>query len=148
MTVIVTGASGLVGRHVVRALQRRGTPVISVGRASATPGAGTAGATAASASSAAGASGPPPVHHVEWDIRDDEPVDVQALARRATAVVHCARLSADWGSPDEFHAVNTAGTRRVLDTFAHARIIHLSSAAVYGLHEEHTHLYDEAGPLE
>ena len=162
MTVIVTGASGLVGRHVVRALQRRGTPVISVGRASATAdaGAGTSTATAsrgagsarlaaASASSAAtGESGLPPVHHVEWDIREDAPVDVQALARRATAVVHCARLSADWGSPDEFHAVNTAGTRRVLDTFAHARIIHLSSTAVYGLHDEHTHLYEEAGPLE
>lgn len=151
MTVIVTGASGLVGRHVVRALQRRGTPVISVGRASAAPGAGagSAGPATTSASSAAtGESGLPPVHHVEWDIREDAPVDVQALARRATAVVHCARLSADWGSPDEFHAVNTAGTRRVLDTFAHARIVHLSSTAVYGLHEEHAHLYEEAGPLE
>jgi uncharacterized protein YbjT (DUF2867 family) len=87
MTVIVTGASGLVGRHVVRALQRRGTPVISVGRASAAPGtgagastatasrgAGSAGATTASASSAAtGESGLPPVHHVEWDIREDAP---------------------------------------------------------------------------
>ena len=134
MTVIVTGASGLVGRHVVRTLQDRGTPVLSVGRAPS--------------SAQPDGSAAPRVHHVDWDIREDAPIDVTALAPRVTAVVHCARLSADWGRPDDFHAVNTAGTRRVLDAFPRARVIHLSSTAVYGLHEAHDHLYEEAGPLE
>lgn len=128
MTVIVTGASGLVGRAVVRSLQTRGTPVLTVGRPDPQL--------------------PSRIHHIDWDLREDAPVDAIALAPRVTAVVHCARLSDDWGDADDFHAVNVAGTRRVLDTYPQARFIHLSSTAVYGLHGEHSHLYEEAGPRD
>lgn len=128
MTVIVTGASGLVGGHVARALRARGTPVVTVGRPDPQAPAGS--------------------HHIDWDIRTDAPVDVTAFARRATAVVHCARMSADWGRPQDFYEVNTAGTRRVLDAFPRARFIHLSSTAVYGSDRAHDHLYEEAGPLD
>lgn len=128
MTVIVTGASGLVGGAVVRGLRARGTPVITVGGSD--PGFESQ------------------VHHVDWDLREDVPVDVTALAPRVTAVVHCARLSTDWGAAADFHDVNVAGTRRILDAFPRARIVHLSSTAVYGLHRDHARLYEEAGPLE
>lgn len=128
MTVIVTGASGLVGGAVVRALQARGTPVLTVG--STDPDL------------------PSRIHHVDWDLREDAPVDATALAPRVTAVVHCARMSDDWGSAEDFYAVNVAGTRRVLDTYPQARFIHLSSTAVYGLFGEHTRLYEEAGPRD
>jgi len=128
MTVIVTGASGLVGGAVVRGLRTRGTPVITV--AGRDPGFDSQ------------------VHHVDWDLREEAPVDVTALAPRVTAVVHCARLSADWGAAADFHDVNVAGTRRVLDAFPRARIVHLSSTAVYGPHRDHARLYEEAGPLE
>ena len=128
MTVIVTGASGLVGGAVVRGLRTRGTPVITV--AGRDPGFDSQ------------------VHHVDWDLREEAPVDVTALAPRVKAVVHCARLSADWGAAADFHDVNVAGTRRVLDAFPRARIVHLSSTAVYGPHRDHARLYEEAGPLE
>ncbi|MGO1440954.1 MAG: NAD-dependent epimerase/dehydratase family protein [Brevibacterium yomogidense] len=133
MTIIVTGASGLVGGAVVRGLRARGTPVITVGRHNPELPSGEL---------------PSGVHHVDWDLREDAPVDVTALSPRVTAVVHCARLSADWGAPADFHDVNVAGTRKILDAFPRARIVHLSSTAVYGLHRDHTRLYEEAGPLD
>lgn len=128
MTVIVTGASGLVGEALVRDLLARGTPVLTVGRPNPDL--------------------PSHLHHIDWDLREDAPVDVTALARRVTAVVHCARMSADWGAPEDFHDINVAGTRKVLDAFPRARFIHLSSTAVYGLHRDHARLYEEAGPLD
>ncbi|WP_051297405.1 NAD-dependent epimerase/dehydratase family protein [Brevibacterium album] len=125
MTVLVTGASGAVGAAVARMLAERGTPVLTADLPQA----------------------PSPAKHMRWDLRLPVPEEIAALASRVTAVVHCGRMSGDWGEPEEFHAVNAAGTRRVLDAFPRARFVHLSTTAVYGTDRDHTHLHEEAGPL-
>lgn len=126
MTVVITGATGLIGSRTLAALRERGTPVVSVGRTNPRVDG---------------------VRHVDWDLSDDAPAEIAEVAARATAVVHCAAVTSDWAPADEVHAVNVTGTRRIADAFPKARLVHLSSTAVYGTDRDHEDLYEEAGPL-
>jgi len=98
VTVLVTGGRGLVGSHVIEALQAAGKPVRSfVG-----------------------------------DVTDPE------AWRRATdgvrGIVHAAALVAPRAPYAEFERVNVGGTRLAVAAAraAEARLVHISSAAVYG----------------
>lgn len=127
MAVAVTGASGFIGGAVARALQSRGTPVLSVGRTDPRI---------------------PCVRHIEWDITSSVPLSINTMAGRVESVVHAAALVDDWGSEAEFQAVNVTGTRHVLDAFPRARFIHLSSSAVYDPYVHHVDVHEEAAPLD
>ncbi len=119
MKVFVTGATGLVGTHVVRGLRARGDAALGLARSDA----------AARTLEALGAG------VVRGDL-----TDAAALERgvaEADAVVHAAAVvlaGADW---DAFHAVNVAPTERLARAAARrgARLVHLSSVAVYGRRE-------------
>lgn len=121
MRVAVTGASGFVGRHVVRELLAAGHAVLPLGRRSSD----------ASTSDLPG--------YRQWDITrplDDAP-DVDA-------VVHGAAVVGDWGDEALFHAVNVEGTRHVLAAFPRARIVHLSSSSVYSDHVRTVQVREDA----
>jgi len=114
MSVLVTGASGLVGSHVVEALVTRGEPVRALVRPASRAAVLRLGAEA-----------------VTGDVTD--PAAWQAAARGVRAIVHSAAIVQRRASWDQYVAVNVDGTRLAVDAArtAGARLIHISSVAVY-----------------
>jgi nucleoside-diphosphate-sugar epimerase len=114
--VFVTGGTGLVGRHVVRALRARGEVVRALARSPA-------------AASRLAAEGAEPVAGAV--------TDGTAVARGAAGcdvIVHAAATVLGSGRWPRWHAVNVRGTELVAEAAAQgrARLVHLSSVAVYG----------------
>jgi dihydroflavonol-4-reductase len=116
--VLVTGATGFTGGHLVRTLRARGHPV----RALVRPG------TAAGDLADAG------IEVVRGDVTDARAVDA-AVAGMET-VYHVAAVYRTAGHPDDYyHAVNVGGTRNVLDSAARhgvGRVVHCSTVGVHG----------------
>ncbi|MFB4351930.1 NAD(P)-dependent oxidoreductase [Microbacterium sp. LS_15] len=110
--VLVTGATGFLGGHVVRDLQDHGFEVFAAGRNTARLG----------------------------ELVDDRhrvPGDLASLRSRelpVDAVIHCAALSTPWGRWADFREANVVGTAHVAD-FARRngvrRVVHVSSPSVY-----------------
>ncbi|MEV6521272.1 NAD-dependent epimerase/dehydratase family protein [Longispora sp. NPDC051575] len=112
MNILVTGAAGMLGAHLVERLTGDGHAVTGLDLREATHGGG---------------------RHVVGDIRDTRLL--ARLAATADAVVHCAAALPSY--PDaEIRSVIVDGTRAVLTAARDAevsRCVHVSSTAVYGL---------------
>lgn len=66
----------------------------------------------------------------------------------AELVIHAAAFIREWGTMEEFVALNLGGTANVLDAASHHavdRVVHLSSVVVYG-YDDHSE-QDESAPL-
>ena len=115
MTVLVTGAAGLVGTHVLDALRARGEKPRALVREHSVATVEAFGAEA-----------------VIGDVTDA--MSWQRAAKDVSAIVHAAALVASHDSFDEFTRVNVGGTRLALDAARRtgARLIHISTVAVYG----------------
>ena len=110
MKVLATGASGVLGRAVVRALQDAGHEVRTLQRRP---------------------SGVPGAEDLLGSVTD--PDATASAVAGVDAVVHLAAKVSLAGDPGEFHAVNVEGTRTLLDAAAAAgvsRIVHVSSPSV------------------
>ena len=113
--IVVTGATGFIGRHVAHRLQARGDAVLACGR--------------------------DPFALQELQTRglhiqrvDLETGSLQTLVADADAVIHCAALSSPWGSRQRFIDANVTATRRLLEAARRAgarRFVHLSSPSIY-----------------
>ena len=113
---LVTGATGLVGSHIVERLIADGWNVRALVRdASAAQWLRDAGADLA-----------------RGDILDG--ATLRAALADCDTVFHCAALISASGSWDRFQRANIEGTRAVIDAVAaaKARLVHTSSVAVYG----------------
>jgi nucleoside-diphosphate-sugar epimerase len=112
----VTGGSGFVGRHLVRALRDRGVTVLALARSEA----------ACATVEAAGA------RAVRGDLGD---VDAMAGGLRGCDVVfHGAAVVDEWGPRSLYQRVNVEGTRGLLLAARAAgvpRFVHVSTEAVY-----------------
>jgi len=118
MQALVTGATGLVGAHVVRALLAKGWAVRALRRPS----------------SPAWPAGEPAPEWAEGDLRD--PDSLRRAAEGCDAVFHVAGHYALWAEDEAiFHTVNVEGTRNVLAAARAAgvaRVVHTSSVACIG----------------
>lgn len=114
---LVTGASGFVGAHLVRRLLAAGCEVTALDVA------------------------PPPVipagvRYIRCDLRDREAVRGAIPQGSVDYAVHLAARVGDWGTFDDFEAINVTGTRHVLEALTAAgarRVVHISSIAAMGL---------------
>lgn len=117
--ILVTGASGFIGGHAVRALAARGHDVRASGRR--LPAAIHGSRTDASRA-------------VDWmraDLADDA---LAPLVAGCDAIVHCAALSSPWGTAEAFQRANVVATERLLDAAQRAgvrRFVHLGSPSIY-----------------
>lgn len=115
MTVLVTGAAGLVGTHVLEALRARGERPRALVREHARALVESFGA-----------------EPVIGDVTDA--VTWDRAARGVRAIVHAAALVVTRDSFEEFTRVNFGGTRLAIEA-AHksgARLVYVSSVSVYG----------------
>jgi nucleoside-diphosphate-sugar epimerase len=115
VTVLVTGAAGLVGSHVLEALRLRGERPRALVREHARAFVEALGAEA-----------------VVGDVTDA--VTWQRAAKEARAIIHAAALVTTSATFDEYTRVNVGGTRLAVEAARRtgARLIHISSVAVYG----------------
>jgi GDP-4-dehydro-6-deoxy-D-mannose reductase len=122
MRVLVTGAAGFVGRHLVRALARRGDEVF----AGALEGAPLPGADAELAAA----------RWLPMDVTDTPSLTAAVARARPDAVVHLAAQSsvgASFGDALGTWEANATGTLRLLHAVGPAtRVLFVSSAEVYG----------------
>lgn len=120
MKVLVTGATGFLGKHLVQKLVARGDEVCAMVWPRSTRS----------------ALQNLPVTIFECDIRNADSV-MQAVKGK-DVVFHCAGKVDDWGPRNEFYRVNVDGTRNMLDACRVAGVkhfIHISSLAVLGIPE-------------
>lgn len=113
--VLVTGATGFLGQHLVRRLLEMGQPVRATGR----------NLKIGLALQEAGADFRP------VDLRDGP--GMQAAARGVAAIVHSGALSSVWGKPKDFHDINVGGTENVIAAAranAVNRLVYISSPSV------------------
>ncbi|MCZ1003288.1 SDR family oxidoreductase [Streptomyces mirabilis] len=110
-TILVTGASGVVGSALLRALD--GARVIALTHHKPVPG-----------------------HHLGGDVTRPwlglHPDDYRELATKVDVVVHCAASVNFTASPTHLHNVNVRGTGHILSfaADARARLVHTSTAFI------------------
>lgn len=113
--VLVTGATGGLGRILVQALLQQGRQVIATGRNR------DAGVQLAQAGA----------HFVPADLVRD---DLKPLVAQIESVFHLAALSSPWGPETDFRAVNLHATQRLLSAAQAAdcrRFIYTSTPSIY-----------------
>lgn len=115
--ILVTGATGLVGSHVVEQAMKLGYPVRAMVR------------TIDEDDCLANWGAQKVVASLE------DPVSLQKAVEGVTIVVHCAAMVGDWGPTQQYRAVNVDGTKALLKAATKAgslkRWVQISSLGVY-----------------
>lgn len=128
---LVTGATGMLGSHIASRLVAEGVSVRGVVRK-------------ASASDALRRLG---IEPCEGDLLDGG--SIERAARDCSVVFHAAAAIGSESDAREFERTNVAGTTHVIHAAsrAGARLVHVSSTAVFGASRYHERLTDEDHPL-
>ncbi|MHB0858967.1 MAG: NAD-dependent epimerase/dehydratase family protein [Anaerolineae bacterium] len=116
MLNLVTGATGLVGGHLVDTLLMRGEKVRVLVRPTSTRS----------------------LRELGVEVRVGNLMDnatLMSAAKGVDRIFHCAGLVRDWGQPQDFEQANVHGVRNILAAATRAgvkKFIHLSTSDVYG----------------
>jgi UDP-glucuronate 4-epimerase len=135
-TVLVTGAAGFIGSHVVDALTRRGDRVVGLDNFDGYYDPALKRRNIAEVRGALPS--PEAFELVEGDVRDRELVDRLVAQERLDAVVHLAALGgvrASIGQAARYFDVNLGGTIHLLDACVSHQVPHFvfaSTSSVYG----------------
>jgi 2-alkyl-3-oxoalkanoate reductase len=129
---LVTGATGLLGSHIVEQLRLRNRPVRAIVRRNSDTGwLKTQG-----------------VECVEGDLSDR--AALQKACTGVTTVYHAAARVGDWGPWEDFVKITIEGTRNLAEAASVAgcqRFIHISSISAYGHPNQEGLVLDETAPL-
>lgn len=129
---LITGATGLLGSHVVEQLGLRGRPARALVRRN-------------SDTSWLRQHG---VELVEGDLTDRAALD--RACQGVKTIYHAAARVGDWGPWEEFQQITIDGTRNLAEAAANAgveRFIHFSSISSYGHPDGEGLVLDETAPL-
>jgi nucleoside-diphosphate-sugar epimerase len=129
---LVTGATGLLGSHLVEQLRRWGRPV----RALVRPGSDVTWLKTQD------------VEFAQGDVTDR--TAVTQACRDVQCIYHAAARVGDWGPWGDFLRVSVEGSRNLFDAAEQCgvpRFIHISSISVYGHRNEPGLVVDETAPL-
>ncbi|MEO1515769.1 MAG: NAD(P)-dependent oxidoreductase [Bacteroidota bacterium] len=114
MKMLITGASGFTGAHLIRHFARQGHEIIALGRQKAAPGQLLKYA-----------------RYLSADIRQEIPT------QQVDVVIHTAALTSDQAPFEELYQTNVEGTRHVFEACREASLfIYLSSSSVYPFSEQ------------
>lgn len=131
MQIMVTGATGFLGGHVVEFLRQQNIDVIALGRNT----------------------------HKGEQLKAEkvtfhviELTDYQSFSERferVDSIIHCAALSSDWGTKQAFIQANVVATENILRLAKKLKVksfVHVSSTSVY-FNYQHRLNINEASPL-
>lgn len=129
---LVTGATGLLGSHIVEQLVKRGRPVRALVRRNS---------------------------DISWlktqgvELAYGDVTDKASIAKAVEdvdCVYHAAARVGDWGPWEEFVEISINGTRNVLDVVRDCkikRLVHISSLSAYGHPNQEGQVVDESAPI-
>jgi nucleoside-diphosphate-sugar epimerase len=129
MKVLVTGATGFLGKALARRLRARGDAVTALGRS----------AVGLAALQTEG------MHALSIDLADAPAVRAACLGQ--DLVFHCAALSSAWGPGRAFYRSNVLGTRNVVEGCEAAdvqRLVHVSTPSIYFRFESRMDVREDA----
>ncbi len=128
MKLIITGATGFIGRNFTETLHSKGFDILATGRSK----------------------------KVGKEILDSgiyfEPLDilnkeqVNHVFSKCDCVIHCAGKAADWGNYSEFYRINVEGTRNIINACRKhfiKKIIFISTPSVYYSGEDRFNIKEE-----
>ena len=116
MSIFITGGTGLVGSHVAEEAVKRGLHVKALARQG---------------------SDTKFLEHLGVEIVKGDLADAQSLelgVANCELVINCAAKVGDWGTLEEFRALNVVALEKLLDAMVAAktkRFVHVSSLGVY-----------------
>lgn len=131
--VLVTGATGFLGKYVVEELVEHGYQVRAFGRNR------TIGQSLVNAS----------VTFIQGDLTNQE--DLTKACQEMDMVVHAGALSTVWGPWEEFYQTNVLGTNYVLDACREAkieRLVYVSSPSIYAAPRDQLGIKESDAPQE
>ncbi|MBK5070187.1 NAD-dependent epimerase/dehydratase family protein [Streptococcus sp. 21.1] len=131
--VLVTGATGFLGKYVVEELVEHGYQVRAFGRNRAI------GQSLVNAS----------VTFIQGDLTNQE--DLTKACQEMDMVVHAGALSTVWGPWEDFYQTNVLGTKYILETCREAkieRLVYVSSPSIYAAPRDQLDIKESDAPQE